>query len=236
MAFVTDAQTEFALREGLEDAVPEKFEFRRAGVRAATALLAAMPTPLTIIVDLSGEENPLAALADLSQVVEPDVRVLVVGDQDDVNFYRQVTRGLGALEYLHKPLIRDLVARQFGPLLNRQVLPRDAVQGGRLVTVTGVRGGVGAQHHRREPGMVLGRGVPAPYRPARYRPAPRGVRHAARRQIRFRPADRAGNSVAHRRAVRGACVPARCGPVARPCGRGASWPTSPPMPPAARPG
>jgi len=144
MAFVTDAQTEFALREGLEDAVPEKFEFRRAGIRAATALLATMPTPLTLIVDLSGEENPLAALADLSQVVEPDVRVLVVGDQDDVNFYRQVTRGLGALEYLHKPLIRDLVARQFGPLLNRQALPQDTVQGGRLVAITGARGGVGA--------------------------------------------------------------------------------------------
>ena len=144
MAFVTDAETEFALREGLEDVVPEKFEFRRANIRAATALLAAMPTPLTIIIDLGGEENPLAALADLSQVVEPDVRVLVVGDQDDVAFYRQVTRGLGALEYLSKPLIRDLVARQFGPLLNRQALPQDSVLGGRLVTVTGVRGGVGA--------------------------------------------------------------------------------------------
>ena len=144
MAFVTDAATEFALREGLEEVVPEKFEFRRASIRAATALLAAMPTPLTIIIDLSGEENPLAALADLSQVVEPDVRVLVVGDQDDVAFYRQVTRGLGALEYLSKPLIRDLVARQFGPLLNRQALPQDSVLGGRLVTVTGVRGGVGA--------------------------------------------------------------------------------------------
>ena len=144
MAFVTDAATEFALREGLEEVVPEKFEFRRANIRAATALLAAMPTPLTIIIDLGGEENPLAALADLSQVVEPDVRVLVVGDQDDVAFYRQVTRGLGALEYLSKPLIRDVVARQFGPLLNRQALPQDSVLGGRLVTVTGVRGGVGA--------------------------------------------------------------------------------------------
>ena len=144
MAFVTDAATEFALREGLEEVVPEKFEFRRASIRAATALLAAMPTPLTIIIDLGGEENPLAALADLSQVVEPDVRVLVVGDQDDVAFYRQVTRGLGALEYLSKPLIRDVVARQFGPLLNRQALPQDSVLGGRLVTVTGVRGGVGA--------------------------------------------------------------------------------------------
>ena len=156
MAFVTDVDTEFALREGLEDVVPEKFEFRRVGIRGATALLASMPTPLTLILDLSGEENPLAALADLSQVVEPDVRVLVVGDQDDVNFYRQVTRGMGALEYLSKPLTRDLVARQFGPLLNRQSLPQDTVLGGRLITVTGSRGGVGASTVTANLGWYLG--------------------------------------------------------------------------------
>jgi len=144
MAFVTDAETEAALREGLQDAMPEGFEFRRASVRAAAAMLSGMPTPLTLILDLSGEENPLVALADLSQVVEPDVRVLVVGEREDVNFYRQVTRGLGALEYLYKPLIRDMVARHFGPLLSRQALAQNAVHGGRMVTVTGVRGGVGA--------------------------------------------------------------------------------------------
>ena len=156
MAFVTDAETEFVLREGLEDVVSEKFEFRRIGIGGATSLLATMPTPLTLILDLSGEENPLAALADLSQVVEPDVRVLVVGDQDDVNFYRQVTRGMGALEYLSKPLTRDLVARQFGPHLNRQALPMDSVLGGRLVTITGSRGGAGASTVAANLGWYLG--------------------------------------------------------------------------------
>ena len=63
MAFVTDVSTEMSLREGLEDVVAEKFEFRRAGIRVATAMLANMPTPLTLIVDLSGEQNPLAALS-----------------------------------------------------------------------------------------------------------------------------------------------------------------------------
>ena len=30
--------------------------------------------------DISGEDEPLSALHDLSQVVEPDVRVLVIGE------------------------------------------------------------------------------------------------------------------------------------------------------------
>ncbi len=144
LAFTGDADTEHALREGLSGIVSEKVEFRHAGIRAAIATLAGMASPLTLIVDLGGEENPLVELSNLLQVLEPNVRMLVVGDSQGVDFYRQVTRDLGALEYLHKPLTRDIVARYFGPLLNQQRLMQDAVQGGRLVTVTGVRGGVGA--------------------------------------------------------------------------------------------
>ena len=144
LAFTSDTQTEHALQEGLSDIVSGRIEFRHAGIRAAIATLASMATPLTLIVDLSGEENPLVALGELRQVVEPNVRILVVGDRKDIDFYRQVTHDLGASEYLHKPLTRDIVARHFGPLLNAKALVPGMVQGGRLVTVTGVRGGVGA--------------------------------------------------------------------------------------------
>ncbi|HLB98859.1 MAG TPA: pilus assembly protein, partial [Acetobacteraceae bacterium] len=115
IAFVGNQETEAALREGLLEAVPQGFEIRRGTVRVAIAALQKMPTPHTLIVDVSGEDQPLSALGGLSSVVEPDVRVLVIGDRDDLNFYRQVTRGLGALEYLYQPLMRDMVARHFGP-------------------------------------------------------------------------------------------------------------------------
>ncbi|MGH7083736.1 MAG: AAA family ATPase, partial [Acetobacteraceae bacterium] len=69
---------------------------------------------------------------------------LVIGDLEDVNFYRHITRGLGALEYLYKPLSRDMVARHFRPFIIEERNPSEAVLGGRIVTVTGVRGGVGA--------------------------------------------------------------------------------------------
>lgn len=144
LAFTRDAETERALRDGLSDIMPKKIEFRHADIRAVIAMLASMATPAALIVDLSGEENPLAVLSDLSQVLEPNVRLLVVGDREGVDFYRQVTRDLGALEYLHKPLTRDIVARLFGPLLSETAVLRGTVQTGRLVTVTGARGGVGA--------------------------------------------------------------------------------------------
>jgi len=144
LAFVADAETEAVLREALVEAVPVGMVVRRGNIRFAVAALQKMPTPRMLIVDVSGEEQPLTLLGDLSDVVEPDVRVLVVGDQEDVNFYRQVTRGLGALEYLYKPLTRDMVARHFGPLITRQAPSQDSMHGGRFVSITGVRGGVGA--------------------------------------------------------------------------------------------
>jgi pilus assembly protein CpaE len=144
-AFVTDSATEAALHDGLAPVCPTGLDIRRAKIGAAIAALRKMPSPRTLIVDVSEEEQPLTALDRLSEVVEPDIRVLLIGDRSDANFYRQVTRGLGVLEYMHKPLQRDMVARYFGPLIARQAPPsQTAVHAGRVVTITGVAGGVGA--------------------------------------------------------------------------------------------
>ena len=144
IAFVRDQATEAALREGLGEAVPHGFEIHRGSVRAAMGALARMPTPHILIVDVSGEDQPLSALSELSDVVEPEVRVLVIGDRDDLNFYRQLIHGLGVMEYLYQPLMRDMVARYFGPLITHGTPMTEGVVGGRVVSVTGTRGGVGA--------------------------------------------------------------------------------------------
>jgi pilus assembly protein CpaE len=144
VAFVASPDSEAALRDGLLEVMPQGFDIRRANLRAAMAALQKMPTPQTLIVDVSGEDQPLSALGELSEVVEPDVRVLVIGDRQDLNFYRQVTRGLGVLEYLYAPLTRDMVARYFGPLIQHGAPSHEAILGGRVVTITGARGGVGA--------------------------------------------------------------------------------------------
>lgn len=144
IAFVGDQETETALREGLLEAVPQGFEILRGTVRTAMAALHKMPTPHVLIVDVTGEDQPLSALGELSDVVEPDVRVLVIGDREDLNFYRQMTHGLGVMEYLYQPLMRDMVTRYFGPLVLKGGQAAEGVVGGRVVTITGARGGTGA--------------------------------------------------------------------------------------------
>lgn len=144
MAFLDDQVTETAIQQGLGDVMPGGVESRRGGIRAAISALQKMPTPRVLIVDLGTEEHPLRALEELSDVVEPHVCVLVIGQTTSLEFYREVTRGVGAMEYLAKPLTREVVARFFGPLAQGRAPTGEAALGGRLLTVTGVRGGVGA--------------------------------------------------------------------------------------------
>ncbi len=144
IAFVEDSTSETALREGLSEVAPGELDIRRGGIKAAINALRKSATPRVLIVDVAGADQPLSLLHDLSLVTEPDVRVLVLGEINNLDFYREVTRGLGALEYLTKPVTRDTIGRHFAPLIVGKAPVLETGQGGRVVSVTGVRGGVGA--------------------------------------------------------------------------------------------
>ena len=144
LAFVEDGTTETALREGLSEVAVGDLDIRRGGVKAAINTLRKSPTPRVLVVDVASVDQPLSALHDLSLVSEPDVRVLVIGELSNLDFYREVTRGLGALEYLSKPVSRDMIGRHFAPLIVGRAPVLETGQGGRVVSITGVRGGVGA--------------------------------------------------------------------------------------------
>ena len=144
LAFLGDPATEQVLRDGLGDQVANGMDIRRGTIRTAIAAMAKLQTPEVLIVDIAGEEQPLHALGELSDVVEPGVRVLVIGDTDDVDFYRHITRGMGVMEYIFKPITREAVARHFAPLITRKTIGQEATRGGRVIAVLGARGGVGS--------------------------------------------------------------------------------------------
>ena len=144
IAFVTDTGSEQVLRASLSDMLPEPPDIRRGGIRVAHTAMQKTTSPRILVVDISGEEHALKALADLATVVEPDVCVLVIGEHEGMEFYREITRGLGAADYLPKPLARDLVARHFGGFVLGRAPSSSTAMGGRVLAVTGVRGGCGA--------------------------------------------------------------------------------------------
>jgi pilus assembly protein CpaE len=144
LAFAQDAETESIFRDAFAALGADQVSVRRGALAAAKQALQRMPTPANLVIDVSGSANPITDLDDLAQFVEPGARVLVVGDSTDLAFYRRLTRGLGVLEYLAKPLNRDLVAQHFLPLVAGRDGADGVVRGGRVVSVLGARGGVGA--------------------------------------------------------------------------------------------
>ena len=115
-AYTADPEAEAALRSAMAD-LGDSLALVRGNVAVAIRELARNPTPQVLIVDVSDTTDPLVALDDLASVCEPDVKVLVIGDRTDMGFYREITRGLGVVEYLYKPLTRDNVARLFLPVV-----------------------------------------------------------------------------------------------------------------------
>jgi pilus assembly protein CpaE len=143
VAYASDRETLEILFDVLSPALGPTAEFHPGGVAQARAGLQRLSAPIAaLIVDVSGEANPLTALEDLAFYVEPGVRVFVIGDVVDMEFYRQVVRGLGVQEYVSKPLNREIIARSFLPALTGAAPA--PTRGGQIVAVTGVIGGVGA--------------------------------------------------------------------------------------------
>lgn len=143
IGFARDQASATLLHETLKDCLPNNNHIHVVDFRAALAILTAMTTPAIVLVDLSGEDQPINALMELADTVEPGTTVLAIGEAQNVSFYRTVTKGMGLKEYLPKPLTRANIERNFLPVIGNPAHEVPAARGGRLVAIGGARGGVG---------------------------------------------------------------------------------------------
>ncbi len=153
MGFAADAASEAVLEDALRDLVQAELtrsgvevshEIKRGTLKSAIAAMMRAPAPDILIVDIGADAAPGRLLAALSEVIEPSVALFVLGEVDDIGLYRLITRDIGAVDYLFKPLTRETVARYFGPLISQDIQAVESSRGGRVIALTGARGGVGA--------------------------------------------------------------------------------------------
>jgi pilus assembly protein CpaE len=143
IGFASDHASAVLLHQAFEPAFPKGNEIHVVPFRTALSLLSAMTTPEIVLVDLSGESQPINAMLDLAEVVEPGTVVLAIGESRDVGFYRAVTKGMGVREYLPKPLTKDKLEQHFLKWVKPGPETAGIPRGGRLISLVGVRGGVG---------------------------------------------------------------------------------------------
>ncbi len=143
VAFTTEDISAAALRLGLQP-LGDVVDVRRGDIRTAIRYFEREASATAAIIDISGIADPLAALEDLARVCPASVKVIIVGENTDIHFYRLLVNDLGVTEYLHKPLTRDMVQRLLLPALSGTSQHSSAQRGGHVVAVCGAGGGAGA--------------------------------------------------------------------------------------------
>ncbi|MBB2204797.1 AAA family ATPase [Gluconacetobacter takamatsuzukensis] len=144
LAIAQDMETEEILSDFLNTVCPEESQLLRMSVDQARNYLSHKDSPPYVILDICGSADPLATVRTFKGLVPPDVKMMLIGDRGDVNFYRSVTHGYGVSEYLYRPLNRNLVVRFFGDVILHGQKSLSSPEGGSFVMLTGIRNGVGA--------------------------------------------------------------------------------------------
>lgn len=146
MACVADEETAnimraaFAARDWSESGV------QIGGVGSALSAFADGQAPKLVVID-AGAEDPRTAIRPLMLNAPVDTAVIVIGGINDVGVYREL-RSSGVTDYLTKPVTVQSLSTAFAEALERQSdrhgSGANAPTTGRLILVTGARGGVGA--------------------------------------------------------------------------------------------
>lgn len=144
-AFAGDEVTRETLRRAARDGGYSSERVFDGGIEAAIETLADAETPGLLVADIDGAADALAAVVALAGVCDPDTRLIVLGERNDLRLYRALL-DLGAEDYLLKPVNGEtLLAAMRGAGRNPGAPgPMDGERSGRFLAVIGVRGGVGA--------------------------------------------------------------------------------------------
>ncbi len=143
VAIVADRETQGFMAGYLAEAVVGGVHLEIGGVAQAAAYLENAETPpRLLIIDLSGMETPLSQVDRLAEVCEPGVAVIALGETENVHLFRELIRA-GVSDYITKPLSPELLE----PYVRDRRIAIAPEEGpsrrGRVIAVTGGRGGVG---------------------------------------------------------------------------------------------
>lgn len=142
-AYVLDADSEATLRRAAAHLALPGFELHHGNVDAAMRDLKAKRSPALLFVDVCDTDMVADAMQRLSEVCEPQLQVVVIGRENDVGLYRELL-AMGVADYIFKPLTTQLVEKLMRQLTTTAAArPAAAARQGKLVVVSGARGGVG---------------------------------------------------------------------------------------------
>jgi pilus assembly protein CpaE len=142
LAYVADAQAQEVVQGVVDHMLIPYAEVRQGTARDATRDLDREGSPKSLLVDVDDSEVPLSDIEALANVCTPSVKVVVVGQSSSLGLFRELIQ-LGVVDYITKPLTRDLVERAVRLAEGGDDPWRQRRRVGKLIAFMGARGGVG---------------------------------------------------------------------------------------------
>ncbi len=142
MAFLCDDVTRQTVVRIAADSGWRQPLVEAGGIGAAIEHLTGGLSPDLLFIDLSESDNPLADVNSLADVCDPGTRVVAFGTANDVKLYRGLVAA-GMVDYLVKPVTTADILRAVSEAAGTAAETQSR-RHGRLMLVTGTRGGVGA--------------------------------------------------------------------------------------------
>jgi pilus assembly protein CpaE len=140
-AFCETVETAAAVQSAGEDRRLAKahLKIQMGGMAAAVEAYRNAPTPNVIVLEMEGRGDILGGLDHLASVCDAGTRVVVIGRMNDVLLSRELVRR-GVSDYVIAPVTPIDVVRTICGLFSSS----EAKPVGRIIAVTGAKGGVGA--------------------------------------------------------------------------------------------
>lgn len=142
IVFLSDGPSLTLAQSVLGEEVFNSIKFYRGNIDTAFKYFEDQAMPFLVVVDISETEMPLGDLEKFLTLCPPDVKVLVVGDKDNIALYRDLLK-LGACEYLVKPLPQQVLYQSVQVAMGNAPQEMISARHARKIAVVGMGGGVG---------------------------------------------------------------------------------------------
>jgi pilus assembly protein CpaE len=144
IAFLENSQDIDVARESFNDVNLKNIEIIQGGVKDAIGLFSHRSSPHYLIIDISKSDLPVSDLSRLSELCEPGMSVLAIGNRNDVGLYRDLMK-LGIFEYLVSPLFSEILTRAIKSMVFGEDKGKATqTKTGKIIVFAGSRGGVGS--------------------------------------------------------------------------------------------
>lgn len=143
--FVTDKESESLIRSISFKEYHISAEIYSGDIHVAIDHIKEHHSPEILIVDISRSNMPMSDIAALSEICEPGIEVIVIGERNDVSIFRDLIKA-GVRDYLVKPLPVEYLLKNLGDICgisDTETKSGAFYKSGRLIGVIGAVGGSG---------------------------------------------------------------------------------------------